>query len=108
LAALNVKFRDVGYLWEIFMQAAFYGTPVLYPIAMVADRSETLAKVILVNPVAQVIQDARYVLVTKESVTIWSFVGSWKVMLPFAIIVLTLGLATYYFRRNQKYFAEQI
>jgi len=108
LAALNVKFRDIGYLWEIFIQAAFYGTPVLYPLSMVISKSELLTKIILINPVAQVIQDARYVLVTKESVTIWSFVTGWKVILPFVIIVVVLILASYYFRRNQKYFAEQI
>ena len=26
LAALNVKYRDTGYLWDIFLQAAFYAT----------------------------------------------------------------------------------
>lgn len=108
LAALNVKFRDVGYLWEIFMQAAFYATPVLYPLAMVISRSELLAKVILINPVAQVIQDARYVLVTRETDTIWTFVGGWKVIIPFVIITVVALLAGYYFKRNSKYFAEQI
>lgn len=108
LAALNVKFRDIGYLWEIFMQAAFYATPVLYPLSMVISRSEFLTKVILVNPVAQVIQDARYVLVTPETVTIWSYIGNWKVILPFVIIAAIVVLASYYFKRNAKYFAEQI
>ena len=108
LSAVNVKFRDVGYLWEIFMQAAFYATPVLYPMSMVIERSAVFAKALLINPVAQIIQDARYALVTTDTVTIWSFVGGWKVILPFIIIVVSLVLATYYFKRNQKYFAEQI
>lgn len=108
LSAVNVKFRDVGYLWEIFMQAAFYATPILYPVSMVIERSAVLAKVILINPVAQVIQDARYVLVTPNTTTIWSYAGGWKVVLPFVIILVILVLATYYFKRNQKHFAEQI
>ena len=29
LAALNVKFRDTGHLWDVFLQAAFYATPIL-------------------------------------------------------------------------------
>lgn len=108
LAAMNVKFRDIGYLWEIFMQAAFYATPVLYPMSMVIDRSVVFAKILLINPVAQIIQDARHALVTTDTVTIWSYVGGWKIALPFMIIVAVLILAIYYFKRSQKYFAEQI
>lgn len=108
LSAINVKFRDIGYLWEIFLQAAFYATPILYPLAMVMAQSETAAKLMLLNPVAQVIQDARYVLVTHDSVTIWQLVGEWKVLIPFMIVALVLVLAAYYFKKNSKYFAENI
>lgn len=108
LASLNVKFRDVGYLWEIFLQAAIYATPIIYPMSMVISKSVILAKIILINPVAQVIQDARYILVTHDTVTIWSFVGGWKILLPFVIVVILLVLASYYFKKNQHYFAEQI
>lgn len=62
LAALNVKFRDTGYLWEIFMQAAFYATPILYPLQMVFSQWPEAAKILMFNPVAQVIQDVREVL----------------------------------------------
>ncbi|HEU5121642.1 MAG TPA: ABC transporter permease [Candidatus Saccharimonadales bacterium] len=108
LAAINVKLRDIGYLWEVFLQAAFYATPILYPLSMVIDHSALAAKLMLINPVAQIIQDARYSLVTHDSVTIWGFVGGWKVVLPFVIVLFVLLLATYYFRRNSVSFAEDI
>lgn len=108
LSALNVKFRDVGYLWEIFLQAAFYGTPIIYPLGMVLGQSVLAAKLILLNPVAQVVQDARYVLVTHDSVTIWSLIHDWKVLIPFIVVVSILVLAAYYFKKNSKYFAENI
>lgn len=108
LAALNVKLRDIGYLWEIFMQAAFYATPVLYPLQMVYTQWPEAAKLLLLNPVAQVIQDARYVLVTHDTLTVWSLFGNWKEFLPFIIISITLILAVYYFRKHSKYFAEEI
>lgn len=66
LAALNVKMRDTGYLWEIFLQAAFYATPILYPIQMVMLQSVEAGKIMLLNPVAQIIQDARFVLITQD------------------------------------------
>lgn len=108
LAALNVKFRDTGYLWEVFMQAAFYATPVLYPLQMVMAQSMVAAQFLMLNPVAQIIQDARYVLVTKDTVTLWSIVTDWKVIIPFALIIITTIAAGFYFKKKSKYFAEEI
>lgn len=108
LSALNVKYRDTGYLWEIFLQAAFYATPILYPLAMVVNQSAVAAQIMLLNPVAQVIQDARYLLVTKETLTVWNFVSDWKVVIPFAIIGILLVVAALYFKKNSSSFAENI
>lgn len=108
LAALNVKLRDVGYLWEVFMQAAFYATPVLYPLQMVLAQSTEAAKLLILNPVAQIIQDARYVLVTNDTITIWALFSDWKVLLPFIIITIMLIVATVYFKKHSKSFAEEI
>lgn len=109
LAALNVKYRDVGHLWDIILQAAFYATPVLYPLQMVINQSEFVAKLLLMNPVAQAVQDIRYVLITKEdSVTLWGLVGSWKVVIPFAIVLFVIALAAFYFRKRSPRFAEDI
>jgi ABC-2 type transport system permease protein len=109
LSALNVKYRDTSHIWEIIMQAAFYATPIIYPLAIVVEKSELAAKLLLMNPVAQAIQDARYVLVTHETVTLNTLFGSQKyVLIPIGIIVLISILATVYFKKNQKYFAENI
>lgn len=109
LAALNVKFRDAGYLWEIFLQAAFYATPILYPLAMVMSQSMVAAQLIMLNPVAQIIQDARYVTVTHDSITIYELFSQWYIIaIPFVIVVLSIFIAGFYFKRNSKQFAENI
>lgn len=109
LASINVKYRDVSYLWEIFLQAAFYATPILYPLQMVMAQSEFAAKILLLNPVAQIVQDVRYVLVTPETLTIWGVFGAtWQVAIPFMIIVFVGVLAVIYFKKNQSKFAEQL
>lgn len=108
LAALNVKYRDVGYLWEILLQAAFYATPILYPLQMVLEEAPTAAKIIMLNPVAQVVQDIRAVLVTPQTIQLYELVTNWKVIIPFVIIVVSIVAAGAYFRKSQKYFAEQI
>jgi ABC-2 type transport system permease protein len=108
LAAVNAKFRDVGYLWEIFLQAAFYATPIIYPLQMVMKEAGWAAKWIMLNPVAQSIQDIREVLITQQTVQLYDLVHGWKVLIPFILIVIVALLAVFYFKRNQKFFAEQI
>ncbi len=108
LAALNVKFRDIGHLWDIFLQAAFYATPILYPLTMVVAQSELAAKLMMLNPVAQIIQDSRYVLVTHDSIRIYDLIHDWKVIIPFVIVGVLISLAAYYFKKNSKTFAELI
>lgn len=108
LAALNAKYRDVGYLWEIFLQAAFYATPILYPLQMVLAQMPEAAKLLMLNPVAQIVQDIRHVLVTEQTITLYQLVSGWKVAIPFVIIVAILFAAVCYFKKTQKYFAEMI
>jgi ABC-2 type transport system permease protein len=108
LAAVNAKFRDVGYLWEIFLQAAFYATPIIYPLQMVMKEAGWAAKWIMLNPVAQSIQDIREVLITQQTVQLYDLVHGWKVLIPFILIGIVALLAVFYFKRNQKFFAEQI
>lgn len=109
LAALNVKFRDTGYLWEIFMQALFYATPIIYPISMVLAQSVLATKIIMLSPVAQIIQDARHALVTTDSVTTFQLIGHTPYFfIPFAIVVLSVIFATIFFKKNSKKFAEEI
>ncbi len=38
LAAANVYFRDMSYLWSILVQAWFFSTPIVYPLSFVRDR----------------------------------------------------------------------
>lgn len=109
LSAAFVKFRDIGYIWEVIMQAGFYLTPILYPLSKVTNA--TFQKILLLNPMGQALQDARYAFVShdKPVVTISRvFDGGWYRFIPFAIVVLVLigGLA--YFRKESKYFAENI
>ena len=107
LSAMFVKFRDINYIWEVILQAGFYITPILYPLSRITNLK--LQKLILINPMAQSIQDARYVTITKQTITPHTiFAGGWYKFLPFALVFIALigGLA--YFRSQSKYFAENI
>lgn len=105
LAAVFVKFRDIAYVWEVFMQAAFYGTPILYAMTLVP---EVYRKFVLMNPMAQIIQDTRHALVTKSTVTAWDTERLRYAIVPLIIVVGVMVLATLYFKKQSKTFAENI
>lgn len=108
LSALFVKFRDVSYIWEVLMQAGFYATPIIYPLSRIPYHQ--IREVLLLNPLAQIIQDARYALVTPTTITIGKEYGGdiliW--LIPTSISVVLLVFGAWYFRRNSKYFAEEV
>lgn len=109
LSALYVRFRDVNYIWEFVLQAGFYATPILYPITMVAAKFPLISKLMLLNPVAQVIQDARYFVITQDSMTIADVYNSRYIYLISLTIVLAFAtFGVWYFRKKSPSFAEEI
>lgn len=109
LSALFVRFRDVNYIWEIIMQAAFYLTPILYPITLVVEKSPIVAKLVLLTPMAQIIQDARFLLITPDTTTFEQlFSTGWYRVIPIIITITFTVLAAWYFRRQSPKFAEEI
>ena len=108
LGAINVKFRDIGSIWEVLMQAMFYAVPIIYPISMVTNTSMTAAKILLVNPIAQIIQDVRNNLIAQETITTWELAGAGWGVLSVGIVVAILIVSIIYFHRKAKYFAEEV
>lgn len=108
LSALYVKFRDIGYLWEVLMQGAFYATPILYPLSIVASINPIAAKILLLNPMAQIIQDARYLLVTPQTATGASTLNGFYIFVPFIIVIFVAAVASFYFKKNSGQFAENV
>ncbi|MEI9913706.1 MAG: ABC transporter permease [Candidatus Saccharibacteria bacterium] len=107
LSALYVKFRDVTYIWEVVLQGGFYITPILYPLSKITN--VTLQKIILLNPIAQAMQDIRYNAVTHDTITTHQvFAGGYYIYIPYIIVVVVLITGTLYFKKEAKYFAENI
>ena len=105
LSALYVKFRDISYIWEVFIQAAFYATPIIYSLSLVSERYRGW---ILMNPVAQIIQDARHAVVTNTSITIWDVERLGYALVPIVLVIIVAIFSGLYFKKQSKYFAENI
>lgn len=109
LGSINVKYRDITSVWDVCIQALFYAVPIIYPVTMVAQSSVMVAKLILLNPIAQSIQDIRHNLITPETTTTWNFIGNhFLQILPIVLIVALFIFATLFFRKKSKTFAEDV
>ena len=107
--AINVKYRDIASIWEVLVQALFYAIPIIYPVTMVANSSQLAAKIILLNPIAQVIQDVRHNLVTVETITSWNYLGHpGLALIPILLAAIVLLVGASYFRRKSRFFAEEV
>lgn len=105
LAAAYVKFRDITYIWEIFLQAGFYASAIIFPLTLVPAEYQ---KWFFLNPIVQIIQDSRAVVATHTTITLWSTIHSWVLIIPFTIIAVVAVVGGTYFKRRAKYFAEDI
>ena len=105
LAALYVKYRDVIFVWEVVIQGGFYATPILYSLSLVPVRFRGW---LLLNPLAQIIQDARHAAVTKTTITVWDVLRDRYAIIPILLVGLMVILATLYFKKQSKNFAENI
>lgn len=110
LSAAYVKYKDVSHIWEVFLQGLFYATPILYPLQMVIKFNLIAAQVLMLSPIAAIIQDSRYNLVSQEStITSGQIINNpFLLIFPHLIIIIAVIAATWYFKRNQKYFAEEV
>jgi len=99
LAALNVYYRDIQYIWALVLQIGFFATPVIYPLSVFPP---DLLKILSYNPLAQVIFVARDVTLYAKVPNLASFVFIFFI----AVVILVIGYAI--FMRLEPRFAEEL
>lgn len=111
MATMYVYYRDIAHIWDVFSQLIFYAMPIIYPLTYVTQRGGWLASVArleLLNPFAQTIQDIRHNFIAPATQpTIWTeFASPWPKLVPLAITAFILWLGIYVFRKYERQFAE--
>jgi len=107
-AALYVRFRDVGQIWELGSQLLFFASAIFYPIGILPLWAQRIA---FVNPFVQVMQDTRHVILGvsgPNDISAADVYGSGGRLIPLAVALLLLAGALAYFRRDARYFAERV
>jgi ABC-2 type transport system permease protein len=102
-AILNVRFRDVGQIWEVVSSLLFFSTPIMYPVTLLPG---WLRPVIGCNPFVQILQDVRRVVLGPDShaVRLIGFHGNH--VAPILVLFLLLACGGWLYRRESARFAE--
>ena len=103
LAAGNVYFRDLGYLWQIFGQIWFFVTPIVYMPSLVEGRVPEWAQWIWkLNPMAVFSQGFRRSMYDGRFAG-WSNLGACAIV---SVISMILGWSM--FTKLSRRFAEEL
>ena len=103
LSALNVLYRDVGYVLPVLTQLLLFISPVGYSTSQVPI---TLQPIYALNPVVGVVESFRWAVlgtVPSDSLPLWMLVAISSVV---AVLLLITGL--FYFRRMERTFADMV
>lgn len=108
LSALYVKYRDFSHIWDVILQTMFYATPIIYVLGA-KELSHRFAVMASINPLAQIFQDLRSVMITPETVTTKQvFNSQLGRILPAVFIIILFFASALYFRSQSKKFAEEL
>jgi ABC-2 type transport system permease protein len=106
LSALYVRYRDVAPIWEVLLQALFYGTPTLWVITQLPESWRDVA---LCNPVAAIFTQMRHAFIDPEAPNILEAMSSGAlVLVPIAVIVGVFALGLAVFSRETPRIAEHL
>ena len=99
LAALNVRYRDVGHTVPFLIQIWMFASPVAYPVSVIPEKWRLLYSL---NPLAGVIEGFRWAMLGKES-------PDFVVIAISAIAMIALLFSgIVYFKRTERTFADLI
>lgn len=98
LSAINVKYHDVRYVVPFLVQLWLFASPVVYSSSLLPQQFQVIYGI---NPMAGVIEGFRWALLGTEPP------GS-MIALSVVIVIVILVSGAFYFRRNEKTFADII
>jgi len=82
LSAMNVRYRDVGYVIPFFTQLLFFVTPVAYPVSLVSQRWRILYSL---NPMTAIVEAFRYALLRYTAVD-WRILAASGASISFLLV----------------------
>ena len=96
LSAITVFFRDIQYLWGVFISMWMYLTPLFYPVSIIPEEYQDLYK--NANPMYGYIEQFRDIVLHAK------FPQTDSILIGFGTAILVLVLGAWYFNKKQDEF----
>lgn len=110
LSALYVRFRDIQPIWEVVVQALFYGSPIIYVAATYNSAKSGLEPIaVTFNPIATLFTQSGHAFVDPSYPTAATAAGGTaRLLIPLAIVAGTFALGLWTFHREAPRIAERL
>jgi ABC-2 type transport system permease protein len=106
LSALFVRYRDIAPIWEVFSQALFYASPILYVTTMVP---ESFQHAYVAAPIAAIFAQMRHAIIDPTAPPAWEAIGGAdRLLIPGGIVVAAFALGWWVFHREAPRIAENL
>ncbi|SDS83572.1 ABC transporter permease [Winogradskyella sediminis] len=102
ISSLVTKYRDLKFLVSFGIQLLMYVSAVMYPLALIREKLPAIAWVVEYNPLAYVIETARYMLLGTGD---FSWFGILYTVIV-TLVILMLGIVI--FNRTEKTFIDTV
>jgi len=108
ISSMVTKYRDLKFLMSFGVQLLMYVSVVMYPLALIIEKIKEgkipvfVGKIIEYNPMTQVIESARYMLLNQGSFSYTGFLYTGGV----SSLILVIGLVI--FNRTEKSFIDTV
>lgn len=102
LSAINIYIKDVEYIFQFILNMLFYGTPIVYELALFNQSNNILVTLIKLNPLTQIIMSYRDIFIYHQ---IPNMINLGIVSLV-SVFICVIGY--FIFKKLQKGFAEEL
>lgn len=99
LSVVNIKFRDMQFIWGIIIHAGFFLTPIFYTLDILPEKIQSI---IVFNPMVQILNIARNVTIYGELPSIDEF----KIPVLMTLMIFVVGFVVY--RKASNRIIEQL
>ena len=110
LSALFVRYRDIEPIWDVVIQAGFYGSLIIFPVETLIQQfpdKDWLPKAALCNPFAAILQQLRHAVISPQQQSIFQALH-WYVLIPIGITIAVFIIGYRVFSKAAPRIAEEL
>lgn len=107
LSSIYVYFKDIEALWSILLQLTMYMVPIIFPIDRIMEYDTTIASILMLNPLAQIIQDSRHLILGVDHLSTNQVIGNpMASIIPYMLPMVIFIIGWIVFNKYSRKFAE--